>query len=101
MAVEENNCTVHRLPVAPLQPPPTQHMQVDIHTGVACSLRLPYSALTPEAGYIRPRSCSRPSLSVTVRLGPVQVALSLAASAIVLTIIYTRHYECVVIIPRH
>lgn len=75
----------------PLQPPPTQRMQVDIHshTGVACSLQLPYSALTPEAGYIRPRPRSRPSLSVSVRLGPVHVALNPVASVIVLTYVLT------------
>lgn len=83
-------CFTHCL-LLPLQPPPTQRMQVDIHshTGVACSLQLPYSALTPEAGYIRPRPRSRPSLSVSVRLGPVHVALNSVASVIVLTYVLT------------
>lgn len=59
---------------------------------LACSLQLPYSALTPEAGYIRPRPRSRPSLSVTVRLGPVHVASFLVSRVLSCLPTYLRAY---------
>lgn len=60
---------------------------------LACSLQLPYSALTPEAGYIRPRPRSRPSLSVTVRLGPVHVASYLVSRVLSCLPTYLRAYH--------